>query len=130
MRRQSVDLIVASGVDGRRVLAALPALKLGGSLYWELPRWRGLLDRDWAALEGSGLGRLEFYWHYPSFEECRLIVPLDRPAPLTSLIRQLAHGIDPALVRKIVDTVIRTGVLTRVLSSVSVVARKPTSERS
>jgi hypothetical protein len=130
MQQASVDLIVASGVDARRVSAALPALKAGGSLYWELPKRRNPFGRAWPALDVRDLGRPELFWHYPSFEECRLIISLDQPAPLTSLVRQRITRIDPALLRTAVDAVMRKGVLPRVLSSVSVVARKAAHERS
>ena len=127
---RAFDLIVAKGVGGDRVAAALPALAEGGSLYWELPTGRVPFTRAWSALDRQDLDPLEFYWHYPSFDECRLIVPLNHPAALTWLLRRRLARVDPGVLLKAVSAIVHTGVLTRVLSSVSVVGRRPADVES
>jgi hypothetical protein len=130
LRERAFDLIVAKGVGGDRVAVALPALAAGGSLYWELPMGRFPFTRAWSVLDRQDLDPLEFYWHYPSFDECRLIVPLNHPAALTWLLRRRFARVDPSVLLKAVSAIVHTGLLTRVLSSVSVVGRRPADEGS
>lgn len=106
------DLAVLRQPGRRELRAARRALAGGGRLYCELDRRAGLSallpsvgrapddddgGRDstllWgeagALLRDAGFTDLRAHLHYPSFEECREIVPLEAPALSLSLGRHL-----------------------------------------
>ncbi|MEQ1760650.1 MAG: hypothetical protein ABL986_20260 [Vicinamibacterales bacterium] len=79
------DLIVINDASARALDAARRALKPGGSLYAEFGRVPvtrlSTTLRSASALVGlaqaSGLIDVRAHWHWPSFEGCTRIVPVD-----------------------------------------------------
>jgi hypothetical protein len=119
----SVDVLVAGAAFRGEVESALTMLAPGGELYWELPRERSVLRRDWAGLDDLGLVA-RTYWHYPNFEECELIVPLRQPGALAWAVRRRVRSAAFPLVSFAARAAARSDLLARVLPAVSVVAQK------
>jgi hypothetical protein len=119
----SVDLLVADSAFRIDVESALPVLAPGGELYWELPRQRSVLRRDWAGLDDLGLVP-RTYWHYPNFEECELIVPLRQPGALAWAARRRVRAAPSPIVSLGARAAARSDLLARLLPAVSVVAQK------
>jgi hypothetical protein len=88
---RSFPLVVLCSWRPSDLEAASSLLSPGGSLYWEIDRkaWslsgQGALGRFrqlyWsdpvASLERLGLSAVETHWHYPNFDTCRQIIPLN-----------------------------------------------------
>ncbi len=115
--RPDVDLVVLRQPDGRDLRDARRALAAGGRLYCEVDRRAGiaeLLGRPadpstdvpaGALLPGDGTGLLReegfadvrLQAHYPSFDRCREIVPLEPAAVSLALRRHLPWLPEPLL---------------------------------
>jgi len=116
----------------------------GGWLYWELRRasrllapWHRLraghrqerlrftaLSGQRQLLERLGLNGVTSSWHYPDFDSCRWIVPLDGGAGARYFVRTSRASRRPVFER-LGAAVIASGLVPGLGSSVSFVARKP-----
>jgi hypothetical protein len=138
------DLCVLQCADDADIERAANLLAPGGWLYWEVDRvsplsvlWRrfpnarrkgsarsaGLSGRR-RVLERSGFRAIATWWHYPDFDSCRWIVPLEDRAGIRYVLRNgpaLFRPIGEWLGARIIDTALFPGVG----SSVSFVAQKP-----
>ncbi len=94
------DLVVVRSPGLSDLRAAVPLLRVGGYLYWEIDRpsclyllgtkasignlrdsFEEILLDHVSVAEGLRLSEVEVYWHRPSFEECLEIISLNhRPA--------------------------------------------------
>ncbi len=91
-------LVVASQADRSSLELAASRVAPGGFLYLEVERrgnrgrryprlspWGGSLDRS---LRSLGLVDLQAHLHWPNFEACKSIIPLERPEPLRFALEQ------------------------------------------
>lgn len=138
------DVCVVQSMNEADVAQAARFVAPGGWVYWEITvrsplvaPWRYLatrrhtdqrrlqsLSRCRRLLARSGLSRLRRSWHYPDFDSCRRIVPLEGAAGVRYFSRT-----GPALLRPIGEwlgtRILASGVLPRLGASVSFVAQKP-----
>lgn len=124
------DLAVVTSTTGSAFEFASRILKIGGSVYVETgstgvkAKLAGLNDQR-ATLLAAGFRDLRAYWHRPSFEACREIVPLDDKAALDYVLsRQHAD-----LAGKVKSTAARwakqAGLFRFIAPSISLIACKP-----
>ena len=126
------DVVVLRNPDRRSVERARSLVRPGGSVYVEIERpvrrrLAGLRAprRTRKALHGLGFGEVTLRWHWPCFERCAQIVPLDAQGVVGYALEQ--RGIRrSARARTWRDRVLRTfGLLPAFAPSVSIVARAP-----
>jgi hypothetical protein len=121
------DLVVASLQTRGDLSRAAELVRTGGWLYAEITRLskRGLrLEHPaWYAgtLRRAGFDDVRMYWHWPDFERCVRILPLDDPA---ALLYMVAQGKGARLKAAAARTAMWSGALPWVISCVSVVAHR------
>jgi hypothetical protein len=113
-------------------------LSPGGSLYWEIDRkaWslsgqkalRRFCQLYWrdpvASLKRLGFASVETYWHYPNFEACRQIIPLNDRSALAFVFSRDHASAGCRLLLKGARALARTWALRHLVPCLSVVARK------
>lgn len=96
------DVCVTQSAERADLTAAAASLAPGGWLYWELGR-RGALSASNArradrfesggsrrarrAMQEEGFRAISEWWHYPDFETCQSIIPLDGGAGVSHFLR-------------------------------------------
>lgn len=118
-------LLVAQDTATARTKKAIGALSAGGTLYWELPRSRNPLTPWRRMLRASGLIDARVHWHHPNFDACELIVPLNDPTAIASVLRRRYPKARSKMLRLVSRLVSRAPMLWVLLPSVSVTARLP-----
>jgi hypothetical protein len=115
---------------------AVGVLRPGGWLYLEAshPVWRRqrahacgspLSPRACvAALRRSGMEEISVHWHWPDFESCTKIVPLDDAAVLLHVLARFRRGRRGQVITALARRLLRSGLLAQIAPSVSVVARR------
>ena len=135
------DLVVVCSQRTVDVQQACALLRSDGHLYWEIDRLHGLLSlaslnirqtrcrlhlllHPHLFLEHLGFRTITMYWHYPTFEDCREIIPLNTREALTYVFarkrEKLAHRIAWAAGRLL----LHIRLLPRLVPYVSIVASK------
>ncbi len=83
------DVLVASRVKPAVIKSALPLLKPGGYLYWEVERSNVTGVAKFCSiytyrkhLEKLKSSDIQIHWHRPNFAACKEIIPLENPAAL------------------------------------------------
>ena len=122
-------VVVAIEPAYRALEQAVQWLRPDGWLYVEAhgPALRGPLRiaRDYAAaLRRLGMADVEAHWHWPNFESCTEIVPLSENAALLCVLER--HRSEPSarLKSTLGRWLLRSGLLARVVSHFSIVARR------
>jgi hypothetical protein len=77
-----------------------------------------------AALERLGFVDIQVYWHWPNFEACTMIIPLDDRAALLHALGRHASGGAVQLKATVGRWLLQSGWLTRVVPCFSVVAQR------
>ena len=96
--REKFDTLIVSQGGFDTLSAALPLLREGGAVYWEVKR-SGVWSRFRhpkcysAFLESTGCRGVELYWHRPSFSLCQEIIPFDRPQALRFAFGKVHAGL-------------------------------------
>lgn len=116
-------LVVARNPDAQTVARAAKRVAPGGCLYFELDRGGGLavLREQLAAL---GFRELRAYWHWPNFDRCAEIVPLDSPAALRCFFGRRRADALARLKAAVGSGLARIGAAARLARCVSVVASR------
>jgi len=110
----------------------------GGCLYWEIDRkawsfsgqeaFQRFCQLYWrdpvASLQRLGFASVETYWHYPNFEACRQIVPLNDRSALAFVFSREHASAGRRLLLKGARSLARTWALRYLVPHLSVVARK------
>lgn len=126
---ETFDLIVLQAPAAEGLEWAAERLAPGGMLFCELPlRRRGSILRRLPRLRNLGIGPAALHWHYPSFEECRWMVPLGAPAALASLLSR-ATRIPIWVARATATALTATGFLARAAPAVSLLLRRQEGTR-
>lgn len=122
----SADVVVVVAPTRQRLADAVRLLRPGGWLYAETT---GRLRRTVVAELGrQGLEGARTSWHWPAFDPCHEIVPLDEPeAVRLSLARRRARATS-RLKATVARCLLALGALDRVVPCASVVARRPNGE--
>lgn len=120
---ESADLTVVRGAGPRELARAAQLVPPGGWLYAELRRPRAAPGRAFALLRGLGFGELAAHWHHPDFERCTEIVPLSNEEVLRHALSRRGSRLKALLARLALET----GLLARVVPSVSVLGRRRAS---
>ena len=138
------DLCVVQSARASDVRIATQQLRPGGQLYWELTRRSPLasplrhrraradgralqfapIDQALHVLRDAGLVPTGAWWHRPSFETCRAIVPLLDDTGVRHLVRE-AWPSSPESIQTLAWALIASGLLPGVGSTVSFVAQRP-----
>ncbi len=128
--RRRYDVIVLQGVEAidPRIRELL---KPDGHVYAEFKRadFRPVKRRAASAAfyprarAAAGVREARIHWHWPEFETCTRIVPLDVETPLAFVITRGEQGLKANLVWIGVSLMVRGGVLSRSASCFSVIAR-------
>jgi hypothetical protein len=114
---KNCDVIVLARPSGDELAAATSAVRPGGWLYVETSGARAW--RQAAALDGLRFEDIAVYWHRPSFKSCEEIVPLEDGAVRAMLARRRGFKV------LLGGILLRANALRWVISSASVVARRP-----
>ena len=124
--REVTDVLVAHAARWSDIDAAAAGLVPGGMLYWEMARGRDRLGTNPVAwLKQRGFTDIQTHWHYPGFETCRQIVPLDDAAACASLLREHFASVDRAVLLAFSRWLTWPTLVWRLAAPTSVVARKP-----
>ncbi len=119
----TVDVAVVQEATARRLAQAAALLRPGGWVYVESTgRDRRSVEDE---LARQGLEAIRVRWHWPGFDDCAEIVPLDEPeAVRLSLDRRRARTTSRVKARlaRLLHT---AGALDRIVPYASVVARRP-----
>jgi len=142
---KAFDLLVLHMPVVRDVEMMRHLLKPGGSLYAELYRPKRSFDKFYlfhkkdeaakiedyvAILQQSGFSDIDTYWHRPNFEKCLEIIPLNDRLALKHVFSRRSVGLKNRLKLMIGRMMMRAGLLSRNVPSVSIVARKSAAEES
>lgn len=115
----SYDLAVACDPAQRAVTRAMQYVRSGGFIYLEIHNLSSLLRRSTrskarAALRNNGFRRpryytrllqsagfedVHLYWHWPDFETCKMIIPLDDPGAARFALARGGWGLKAQLSR-------------------------------
>ena len=130
-RTAQFDLVVARGPAPADLWRAAELVRPGGFLYVEVanrlwPRSRGpRYATDYvAALGRRGFGEVAAYWHWPNFESCAEIVPLDDRDALLLAFSRRRSGTAARLKTTAGRWLLRSGLLARVVPCFSVLAHR------
>jgi len=85
------DVVVAHHPSREALRAAARLVRPGGFLYAEVTGFRHA-RRDVAVLRHSGCASVQVHWHWPDFEACTRIVPLDDPVVLVGTLLKGRRG--------------------------------------
>lgn len=118
------DLVVAQDRYDDAVRGAVQQLAPGGTLYWELPRWRHDIRREAARLAAWGLTDVRAQWHHPTFDACELIIPLSGPEPLAAVIGRRLPFLTGRVRMAIARRILRLPRLWSVCPSISLIGRR------
>lgn len=118
--RASFDTAVVARPTPHDLAAAAELLRPGGWLYAELRGSPGAARRIADPLRRLGFAAAQRHWHWPDFERCTRILPLDDVGALTYGLVKGQGGARAVLLRGL----IRSGVLPWLARSVSVVAER------
>ena len=127
------DMVVLHSSEFARLQSASSVLRDGGQIYWEIDRNQGLGRRDYrhvraysSILRSLGFHNPLAHWHRPNFDSCLEMIPLD---DLTAMRYRLdIQSTSPRGLAKttLVRYLLHSGVLTRIVPCLSLVARKGT----
>ena len=133
-RAAQYDLVVARGPAPDALWRAADLVRPGGFLYVEVanrlwPRRRGAggprYAADYVAALGShGFDEVAAYWHWPNFESCAEIVPLDDRDALLLAFSRRRSGTVARLKTTAGRWLLRSGLLARVVPCFSVLAHR------
>jgi hypothetical protein len=135
------DLVVASAPAYPALVRAAAPVRPGGFLYVEIYRPFRLLRRrargaaarapqlrdaaDYVAvIERQGFGEVAAYWHWPNFETCAEIVPLDDRAAVLLAFARRRSGAMARVKSAFGRGLVRSGLLAWAVPCFSVVGRK------
>jgi len=126
------DGAVVSDADASSLSTACDALRPDGWLYVECHPGGWLAGsrraRRWATLLKSlGMRDIEMFWHWPDFERCAEIIPLDHERATELFVRRRLSGAGRAWKKRILEGLWRCGWIGGLARSVSIVARKAPS---
>ncbi len=132
-RRAHYDVVVLDDASPGALAVARSALKPGGSAYAEFRRFPvtrlSTTLRSAASLvrhaHTSGLTGVGAHWHWPSFDACTRIVPLDEGDAFTFVLTHGRAGTGADLKAAAARLVARSGLLGWTVPCVSIVARAP-----
>jgi hypothetical protein len=137
------DTVVVTEPNSVRLSATADLLRSGGYLYLESPGFfRGILQRpanvirnafrdglvfpeDYASiLANSGFIEAEIHWHWPSFENCIKIIPLEQEGP-TQYLYLYARRSFKARIRAFLARMLSwSGLMKRAVPHFSILARR------
>ena len=138
------DLVVASAPAYPALTRAAAAVRPGGFLYVEIyrpfrliqprvrraaagaPQLRDATDYV-AVIARQGFGEVAAYWHWPNFETCAEIVPLDDRAAILLAFARRRSGAAARLKSAFGRGLVRSGLLAWAVPCFSVVGRKHTA---
>ncbi len=78
-------------------------------------------------LQGLGFGAVESHWHWPDFEACKMMIPLEQGAAMEYAFRRGGRGLKARLTSTVGQLIVRSGLLTRTAPSFSLLARREDS---
>lgn len=123
------DIVVAQTPSRERLRQAAALVRPGGFLYVEVRRrwawsgWRSPADLV-SVLRQCGFADVEAYWHWPNFDTCAEIVPLDNPAAVRHALSRRRSGAAARVKSAFGRALSRLGLLARLVPCFSIVARK------
>ena len=134
------DLIVMPDATPAGLAWAASQLEPGGCLYLEAyglfgPGWPASLagrrlrsiGQHVALLRRCGLVEIQAYWHWPDFEACTEMIPLDDQAALRYALARRGSTPMARLRAWLGGRLLRAGLLTHFVPCYSIVARQPGS---
>lgn len=136
------DVVVAVAPRAAALQQVVDLLKPGGWLYLEAHgpfarRGLGLhtgrlpFARDYVAtLRQLDLDEVEAYWHWPDFEHCTKILPLDDPAALLHVFPPQRSSVSGRLKSALGRWLLQSGLLAIVVPCFSLVARRGEGTRA
>jgi hypothetical protein len=134
-RAVQFDVVVASRPSYDLLEWAAELVRPRGFLYVEAYRrlWPSRLrfPADYvSAIRRLGFVEVEAHWHWPNFEACAEIVPLDDPAALLHALGRRRSGGAARLKSAIGRRLLRMGLLTQIVPCFSLVAQKRVRDES
>jgi hypothetical protein len=137
---QQYDTVVVATPDYDALEAAAELVRPGAFLYLEarttlsgmMSRRKGKLPLRFAADYRTALVQLGFdeiaaHWHWPDFESCAEIVPLDEPTSVLHVLGRRRATWTASLKTAVGRTLVRLGIFAYLVPCFSIVARKAAS---
>jgi SAM-dependent methyltransferase len=118
------DVVVARHLSRGLLRTAVRSVKPGGCLYAEISGPGRLPDRYVSAVKQAGLINVRVYWHWPNFEACTRIIPLDDPAVLVYVLTKGQAGTISRYEAALVQWLHRTGLLHLAIGRFSLVGQR------
>lgn len=142
-RRASADLLVACDPSREALSHATALLKPGADIYVEAQGIFPRLKRSARLRRGNGAGsgspwrpapyrqmlrdlgftQVETYWHWPNFERCKMMIPLENPAAAHLAFDRGGQSVQARLKTGLGRAVVGAGLLAWVVPYFSVTAR-------
>lgn len=129
------DVAILSGTEKPLFSNAVTSVKSGGYLYWEIQQSFSIIGYSTPnvfarQLRKAGFSDIRCYWHRPSFQSCKEIIPLDHPAALQFAMDKGHTGFKGQL-KQLGGTILSVSKLLPLLTCpFSIVARKsPEAQR-
>ena len=138
------QVVVAHDPSYQGLQAASMLVEQGGSLYVEaygltwsfrhlksLPHWLRLTAQRLGfpqayrrVIEQVGFEEVRAFWHWPSFETCTKVIPLDEPSAARYALNQAGSGRQARLEKALGIWLLESGLLGMAAPCFSIVARK------
>jgi hypothetical protein len=118
---EQYDVVVACAPSGAKLRRAAGRVRPGGTLVVETSGPGGVVRR----VSGFGFEDVRSYWHWPSFERCTRIIPLDDRMAVQCALSRSGRGIRAQAVAWLGQMLLKVGLLTWAVACVSVIGRRP-----
>lgn len=144
MEGELFDVLVACDPPRQTVARAARFLRHGGFVYFEVHGPLAMLRRATRAsgraavsrnglsgprnvarrLRAAGFEDVRLTWHWPDFETCKMMIPLDEPAAARSIFARGGWGLKAQLSRALGRLLTGSGLLPWIAPCVSVLGRQ------
>ena len=119
----SYDLVVVADASGELLPSASELARRGGWVYVETSgRSRRRIEQT---LERRGFEGVASHWHWPGFERCAEIVPLDEPDAVRLALSRRRASVRSRGKAAVAELLMRLGQLDRAIPCASVIGRRP-----
>ena len=119
------DVVVVSAASDESLQQGAALVRPGGFLYVEAHRHGRRFPASYvSAVQKQGFAQVETHWHWPTFETCAEMIPLNDGAALAHALRRHRSSLAARLKSAFGLILLRLGLLAHTVPCFSIVARR------